>query len=286
MMVAWWSHIVLTQGTQIAELESRLGLATESAAGALVRRHRMIFWESLAFYLLLILSSGFLMWAYWRDHKRTRALQAFFASLTHELRTPLTSIRLQAESIAESLASGRDSALVGRLLEDTARLESQVERTLELARVEGGGAVAMRTLRLRPLVDRVLSQWNDAHQGGLSARADLGDFSVQADPVAMQVILRNLLENSVRHSKKEHLEADLGTEREGHWIVLRYRDSGGGFEGDVRLLGQIFHKGLSSHGAGVGLYLIRMLMERMGGRAVFAGREGFEVKLFFKEGVE
>src|SRR5690606_29195371 len=94
-----------------------------------------------------------------RDRKRTRSIQAFFASLTHELKTPLTSIRLQAESIADPT---NDDAfkrqLVERLLADTSRLEAQVERSLELARLEGGGPVFVQGYELKNLIERGLRQ--------------------------------------------------------------------------------------------------------------------------------
>ena len=45
----------------------------------------MLFWESLVFFALLLATTVLLFWLYWRDVKRARGLQAFFASLTHEL---------------------------------------------------------------------------------------------------------------------------------------------------------------------------------------------------------
>ena len=89
-----------------------------------------------------------LVWLYLRDQRRTNSLRAFFASVTHELRTPLTSIRLQAESLADA---GNASPLVERLLEDTSRLEGQVEKTLELARIEGGGELDLQPLPIHAL---------------------------------------------------------------------------------------------------------------------------------------
>ncbi len=85
--------------------------------------------------------------------QRARGTQAFFAALTHELRTPLTSVRLQTEAIA---AGEPTQELIDRLLVDTHRLESQIDKTLELARIEGGGALAEQAIRLDPWLERVL----------------------------------------------------------------------------------------------------------------------------------
>jgi hypothetical protein len=114
----------------------------------------MVFWEGGTFLVLLLTISGALFWYYRRDMQRARGTQAFFAALTHELRTPLTSVRLQTEAIA---AGEPSQELIDRLLVDTHRLESQIDKTLELARIEGGGRLAEQAIRLDQWLERVLN---------------------------------------------------------------------------------------------------------------------------------
>ena len=123
------------------------------ALAELARTQRMLQWESGTFLVLLLTLSGALFWYYRRDMQRARGTQAFFAALTHELRTPLTSVRLQTEAIA---AGEPTQELIERLLADTHRLESQIDKTLELARIEGGGSLAEQAIRLDPWLERVL----------------------------------------------------------------------------------------------------------------------------------
>jgi signal transduction histidine kinase len=285
---AWWASFSLRQAERITELENRLGIA---AAGdsQWVRTSRMIFWESSTFFALLIATTIVLWWVYLRDLKRARSLQAFFASVTHELRTPLTSIRLQAETIAEG---NPDPSLVRRLMEDTLRLESQVERTLELARVEGGGKLFSQSIRLKPWLERMLKSWREAH-ASVDVQLNIKDVTIQADVTGLQVILKNLLENSVRHSGrtdeagKQKLEITISSELQNEkTCVVRFRDNGEGYTGNPVELGKLFHKGAHSQGAGVGLYLVRMLMERMGGKVLFENRDRapFEIALVFQTG--
>ena len=117
------------------------------------RTHSMVFWEGGTFLVLLMTLSGLLLWYFRRDLRRARGTQAFFAALTHELRTPLTSVRLQTEAIA---AGEPSQELIERLLVDTHRLESQIDKTLELARIEGGGALAEQAIRLDQWLERAL----------------------------------------------------------------------------------------------------------------------------------
>jgi signal transduction histidine kinase len=139
-------------------------------------------------------------------------------------------------------------------------------------------------MRIRPWVERVVSTWQETHSSRLEVRSQLDDITVQADPTAIQVILKNLLENSIRHSRKSKVVVTLATESQSGRVALRFQDDGEGFEGTAESLGQIFQKGRNSQGAGVGLYLVRVLMERMGGRAQFGGSPGFQAQLWFKEG--
>jgi signal transduction histidine kinase len=280
LLGAWWAKLVLIQSQHITELENRLGMGAQGA-DQWTHTHRMLFWESSTFLVLVLAATLFLFWLYLREERRTRAIHAFFASLTHELRTPLTSIRLQAESIADGTA---DPEIIRRLLEDTQRLEGQVERTLELARMEGGGPLFPQPIRVRPWIERILESWHESHTGRLDISLAVTDVSVVADSSAIQVIFRNLLENSLRHGKKDRLKVSILTEEHGPEIAIRYRDDGVGFSGDSSALGRLFEKGPQSSGAGVGLYLVRVLMERMGGRVEFAGQSGFEARLFFRHG--
>ncbi len=147
----WWASIVLRQAEDIAELSQLPGIPVEQAEKALqqaARYQHMLHWESGTFLLLLLTVSGMLFWYYRRDMQRARGTQAFFAALTHELRTPLTSVRLQTEAIA---AGEPTQELIDRLLADTHRLESQIDKTLELARLEGGGSLAEQAIRLERL---------------------------------------------------------------------------------------------------------------------------------------
>jgi signal transduction histidine kinase len=298
LLGAWWCSLVLRQAGHIAELETRLGLVPEAAANRL-RTNRMVFWESITYFTLLVGSSIALFRLYWRDVRRSRGVQAFFAAMTHELRTPLASIRLQAEAIGEGLSSDpSQKAWVDRLLQDTLRLESQVERTLELARVEGGGPVYPDTMELKPWLDRWVSTVRDTYgpgvEPGFSIQARVpDDLSVVADPTALGVVMRNLIENSVRHGSAPGargggaapaLRVTLEATPAGGGTQIAFRDNGPSYAGDTRRLGEIFEKGAGSSGTGVGLYLVRVLTEQMGGRVTFAGGPGFEVRLWLRGG--
>ena len=283
VLVVWWATVIERQAAHIAALQAASGAGQDVSAAQWSRTRLMLIGESSTFLALLLVVTLLLAWLYWREQLRARSMQAFFASVTHELRTPLTSIRLQAEAIAEG---DQRAELARRLLEDSHRLESQIEKTLELARIEGGGSLAEQEVPLQPWLAHSIRDIAAAHGDRLNLRAHL-DASlppVQADAAALQLILRNLVENSVRHSRVTPVNVRLTASRQGRYVSLEYQDNGRGVAADTGRLGRLFNRGADSHGAGVGLYLVRRLMQRMHGRVRFntAPGEGFRCELWFR----
>jgi signal transduction histidine kinase len=282
-LAGWWSTLVYRQARRIAELEAMNGLSGRSVAEQWDRTRVMLVGESSFFVLVLLALSAGLAWLYWRENSRARGMQAFFASVTHELRTPLTSIRLQAEAIAEG---DQRAELARRLLEDSHRLEAQIDKTLELARIEGGGKLAEQAIPLRSWLDRAMVDVCAAYgeRLDLQLHVDASLAPILADAAAVQMILRNLIENSVRHSGQHPVRVRLTAREQDGVVVLEYHDNGKGLRGDPQRYGRLFARGAESNGTGVGLYLIRALMRRMGGQVEFiaAPEEAFRAELRFQ----
>lgn len=302
----WWVHFALTQMEQISALEKKIGLDSGQIEVNAERVKRMLLWESGAYLFSLFCFTTIMVWLHYRELKRTASLQAFFAGMTHELRTPLTGVRLQAEAIADRIGDQSPvTNLVRRLLQDTTRLESQVERSLELARVQGGGRATLQPINLRGLVDRLVK--NSFPELKLKwSGIDSDSILVMGDPRSLQIVFRNLFENSLRHSQRRSqkeptestssvLEVEIrvegvsnhfkpGRHDRYHSVILEIVDLGSQFEGDLTRLGRLFEKGTHSPGAGVGLFLVRSLIKQMKGRVEFsnrtlAGEKAFVTKL-------
>jgi len=279
---AWWVIFFVRQARLIAELQSITGRTDSAVAAQWARTRLMLIGESSVFLILLLAVSALLAWFYMRESRRARGMQAFFAAVTHELRTPLTSIRLQAEAIAEG---DQRATLARRLLEDSNRLESQIDKTLELARIEGGGPLAEQAVPLAGWLERTLKTIAEGHGERLQWRVQLDEPlpDILADAAALQMILRNLVENSVRHSRLEQVQVAVSVRALPGRVLLEYRDNGAGTAIPARELGRLFERGAESGGSGVGLYLVRALMNRMGGRVEFfsAAGAGFRAELRF-----
>lgn len=286
----WWGKVIQSQSQEIAGLRSVLG---EVRPEDLERTARMLRWEQGTFLTIWVLVSGILIWLHWIFLKRSRSLQAFFASMTHELRTPLTSIRLQAETLAESLERfpseehNKQARLLSRLLTDTSRLESQVDRALELSRLEGGGELLLEPIEVQAFISRAIPALSVGLGKLPPIDLEISPGSIQADPAALHVILRNVVENSLKHANsKGLLHIKIMGQRIGHRFELQIQDNGIPSPSlQPAALGTLFARGSRSQGTGVGLYLVRTLTQHMNGTCDFefgaAPSTGFNIRLTF-----
>lgn len=227
----------------------------------------MVKWEGTTFLVLIMAGATGLSVLYWRDLKKTRALQALFASLTHELKTPLASMRLQAEVIRDLIADEtHDHAqltnLATRLIQDGVKLEHELDKGLQLSRVEQDGALTLTPVDLSRFIKKL------AAKHGVTVDV-VGDAVVEADEMALTMVFRNLFENTLRHNPQyqritvtmRSIETDL---------VCVYDDGGKAFAGDRQKLGALFYKHDSLKGTGIGLYLVHQLMRAQKGRLTFS----------------
>lgn len=241
----------------------------------------MIKWEGGTFIILLLLLSGTLWYIYLKERAYTHSLTSFFAGVTHELKTPLASISLQAEAIETFLESGnRDHILrlTKRLTEDTRTLENQLDKLLQLSRVERGGKLTITPLLCQKLIKDVTNRYRQEISFTLTIASDLPP--VLADHYALELILKNLIENTKRHAKTKMASIALTVDKKR--AILLYSDDGH-FEGDANRIGDLFYKHNSNKGSGIGLYLIKRLSAAMDGRADFySDQSSFKVLINLK----
>ena len=288
-LVVWWGHLLVEQAEEISELKSSLNdLGHSFDLGRESSFKKMIIYESAWFIAVVVVASLFLVGLYFRDIRRSSSLRDFFASLTHELKTPLTSIRLQAETIEDYTSDDQSLQLLSRrLLEDTSRLENRVERTLELARVEGSGVLHLQDINLKQCIDQVVRTSITPSQRRIDITNDADDLIVRADSNALRIVVTNLIESSILHGGKEFLVIGFSATMKGDMVVLTYKDNGVGVSGDMKKLGELFYRGKSSQGAGIGLYLVSSLVRGMGGEVdIQTSSSGFTADISFLKGNE
>jgi signal transduction histidine kinase len=230
---AWWLHLIVKYGEQVDALGGQVNGPSVA---------KMVKWEGATFFTVLILLSFSFVMLYLKDQKKTKGLQAFFASMTHELKTPLASIRLQAEVLHENI-------------------EEHENKILQLSRLEGGGEINLIELDLKNELQQTLTRWSTHQEVSL---VDFGTQIIRGDSFALELILRNLLENTKSHAGSSPATITVDIDQDPQFIIVNYTD-GGSFEGELKKLTNIFYRHNSHKGSGIGLYLIKRLMNKMSG---------------------
>jgi signal transduction histidine kinase len=222
---------------------------------------------------------------------RARALEAsdkarrqLLADVSHELMTPLTAMRGYIETLSMK-ELGLDPSTRDRYLhiidDETHRLERIIGDLLDLARLEGGGGTMRREeVPVHALFERV----HERHERELTARhitmaANIarGAEVVQGDPDRLEQALQNLAANALRHTPDAG-EIMMSSDVVGDTLRLRVRDSGPGIPPEhLPLIFDRFYKIDASRkaagGSGLGLSIIRAIVERHGG-SISAHNEG------------
>lgn len=264
----------------------RAAVSTAAERSLLAEEHRRIVqyaWEG-GFFLLALGACLVVIARALRAEALVMLEQDTFLQLvSHQFKTPLASLQLSLETLAlRPLSAEQSRVLTERMLSDLARMEGMVTRILESARLERG-RVELRhePVDLGGAVRRVTAQMEErAREERISIASDIdAGLMVLADPMALDVILRNLLENALAAvSPVGGGSIVLSGRRLGAEVELTVRDSGVGFRpADGTRLFEKFTRlhpgGGSYHGTGLGLYIVRRLMLLMNGR-VSAYSEG------------
>ena len=200
----------------------------------------------------------------------------FLAMVSHQFKTPLASLQLSLETLALRPASAEQTrVLTERMLADLARMEGMVSRILESARLDRG-RVELRhePVDLASAVRRASASAEEhAARAHIAITVDIDPtLVVLADPLALDVILRNLLDNALAAvAPVGGGRIEFSGRRGAGTVELTVRDTGVGFRrADATRLFEKFTRlqpgGGSYHGTGLGLYIVRRLMHLMGGR--------------------
>ncbi|MBX6377163.1 MAG: HAMP domain-containing histidine kinase [Clostridia bacterium] len=213
-----------------------------------------------------------------------RSRRDLIAHVSHEFRAPLTSLRGFVELLGEGAVRGEDRAEVLRYMaEDVERLDRLVTDLLDLSRLESG-APGLRTAAVdaRAAAERAAR--------GLAERAERGDVALvveapdeealtfHADPDRVQQVLVNLLDNALRHTPTGG-RVTLAVDREDDGIAFEVRDTGSGLDPSLQQrVWEPFYRGdpartpRAGEGAGLGLAIVRQIVELHGGRVACGNR--------------
>jgi len=201
--------------------------------------------------------------------------RALLLAISHELRSPLTRARLHAELVGEG--ESRDALLL-----ELAQMRDLITALLESERL-GSGHSALQ------LSDCDLAEFaREQTQPGVELRVEPDLPLLKLDRLRVQLLLRNLVQNALRHNDAARGGVQLTLARDGAGVRLTVRDFGPGVPPEsLAQLGQPFYRPDAARtrvegGVGLGLCLCRLVAEAHGSRLELRNAApGFEASVRF-----
>src|SRR5450631_2409639 len=218
-----------------------------------------------------------------REIRRNEQHDAFINAVTHELKTPVASIRLYLETLqTRPVDETKRKEFYQIMLEDSDRLLSTIEQVLRTGRV---GSTAHRLNPTRIDLDEVIRssvelvrKLHRVPEEGLRYQP-CGPATVFGDLDEIREAVTNLIDNAVKYSASEVNVTVETAKLDGRFVILRVKDQGPGIpKSELNRVFRRFYRvpgPLASRikGTGLGLYIVRSVAKRHGGRA-WAESEG------------
>ncbi len=226
----------------------------------------------------MVLNTIFLV----REIRRNEQKDAFINAVTHELKTPVASIRLYLETLQRRpVDEDKRQEFYRTMLADSDRLLSTIEQILRTGRVGvTSRKLHLGPIELRPLVEECVERARVVHRvppGGLELHPG-PPLTVHGDMDEVRAAVSNLIDNAVKYSGREpRVTVEMRSE-DGH-ATVRVRDQGAGIaQGELKQIFKRFYRvpgplASTVKGTGLGLFIVRSVAKRHGGR-VWAESEG------------
>jgi signal transduction histidine kinase len=277
--------VVVSSATPSSEDDGRWQLLIRHQAGSLAAavstvRHRNL---AISFGILLLLGAGIFMTAISTRRAERLAQQQinFVAGVTHELRTPLAVICSAGENLADGIVdTPQKAAQYGQLIyREGRRLTDMVEQVLEFAGAQSG----QPRYEFRPTdVTHFIAGAVAACQAQIQER----DFQletliepnlplVHGNSAALRRTVQNLISNAIKYDGVKHwarISAQRSTGTQGDEVTITIEDRGIGIDAaDIPHIFEPFYRGHEAvaaqiEGSGVGLSLVKQIVEVHGGR--------------------
>ena len=228
----------------------------------------------------MVLNTTFLV----REIRRNEQHDAFINAVTHELKTPVASIRLYLETLqTRPVEESKRQEFYRTMVEDSDRLLATIEQVLRTGRI---GSTSHRKLHLARIdlngvIEECLTRTRTLHRlfpEALEYRPG-PPVTVMGDPDEVRAAVSNLIDNAVKYSGSA-VQVLVETEAvDDKFVSVRVRDQGPGIpKMELKQIFKRFYRvpgplATRVKGTGLGLYIVRSVAKRHGGRA-WAESEG------------
>lgn len=229
-----------------------------------------------------------------KNQRYERARTDMIAGISHDLRTPLTAIRGTIKALLDDVASTpeQQKKFLETAYRRTGDMDVLLNQLFYLSKLETGNMpIDPVTIEISDFIGNYVKGKRELLENEpIEIAADTDGIAglVSVDAEQLQRVFDNLLENSRKYGEVTPLKIKIALERTEEGFSICFSDNGVGVEEDkLPFLFDEFYRADGSRnkkeGNGLGLYIVRYLIEAMGGSVRAANTDGFAVYIKIKE---
>jgi signal transduction histidine kinase len=218
--------------------------------------------EGITFMILILIGAFFVYRSVRRQFRMQYQQQNFMMAITHELKTPISVAKLNLETLQKyQLDAEKQNKLIRMTLQETARLDTLINNILVSSQLEGGGYIfSKEELDFSSLFKDCVREAKSRYPEREFLEDIDPEIEIAGDPLLLQIMISNLIENAVKYSPKEKT-ITCKLKRAGSDIIMNIIDEGIGVADSEK--SKIFEKFYrtgseatrKTQGTGLGLYL-------------------------------
>lgn len=226
---------------------------------------------------LSLLFFGFALIVIFKQKRLSEVKTDFINNMTHELKTPISTIGLSAEMIIRANPEADNEKIqryAGIIFKENKRLEKQVERVLNVAKLDKEAITLKKELLdIHELLGEVKDnfEFNQMEKGGsIHFHLEAEKHQINVDPVHISNVIYNLIDNAIKYCD-ETPNISISTKNDRRGLILEIQDNGIGIKRDeVKFIFDKFYRVPTGNrhdvkGFGLGLYYVKLIIESHGG---------------------
>jgi signal transduction histidine kinase len=203
------------------------------------------------------------------------------AGIAHDINTPITVLRGTAENlISYGNIDEKSKKNIMKILDQAIYIQMLVDDMLTLAKADLAEIpINYQLINLDNLFDRITDAFElIAINKNITILADANNIKLYADELRLTQILNNLIRNAIVHAKGADI-VEITAEENDDNVIIRIKDNGCGI--DDSEVNKVFNRFYSKGSSGLGLYVVKILMEKHGGKCIYNRNNGSEFNLIF-----
>ena len=231
----------------------------------------------VAIIIVVVFFFGYTIIVITKQKRLSEVKNDFINNMTHELKTPISTISLSSEMLLKTDFSNDSERLkryAGIIYKENKRLENQVERVLNAAKLDKQKLLLQKTtIDIHQLIIEAKEtfEFNQLeHDGKINLELNATNSIILADQVHVTNVVYNLLDNAIKYCKNTP-EINIRSNDDKKGINIEFEDNGIGMKkDDIRFIFDKFYRVPTGNlhnvkGFGLGLFYVKMIIEEHGG---------------------